>query len=126
MTLTIDELNGKYRVTTVTDYQGPVPMKSDGVTEIKNGQTHRTDAAGVQWSTQFTVVNDEEVKMVATADPSGAAKDFLLTKEDGTLTHDPVVYTTPLKVMRKGGKICLSGNIIHGKISTLLTMMKIE
>lgn len=126
MTLTLEDLNGKYRVTTISDYQGPVPMKSDGVTEIRNGRTHRVDAAGVEWSTQIEILNEGEVKFVSTADPRGAKKDFLLTKESGELTQEPVVYSTILKVARKNNKISLSGNIAHGKIMTVITMIKID
>jgi hypothetical protein len=125
MPLTIEDLNGKYRVTTVSDYNGPVPMKSDGITEIKDGRTHRTDANGVEWTTQFTVASDTEVTMTSTADPKGARAEFLLTKENGELTNDPVTYTTALKVSRKGDEIRLSGTIQHGKVSTILNMMKI-
>jgi hypothetical protein len=125
MTLKLEDLDGKYRVTTVSDYQGPVPMKSDGMTEIKNGQTHRVDAAGVKWTTQFTVLSDIEVKLTSTADPRGAKEDFLLTKESGALTQEPVVYTAVLKVSRKDNAIRMSGTIHHGKISTVITMAKI-
>ena len=124
MTLTLEDLNGKYRVTTISDYDGPVPMKSDGITEIKNGRTQRTDAAGVKWTTQLDVLNDGEVKLTSTADPSGAKEDFLLTSETGELTHKPVVYTAVLKVSRKDSAIRLSGTIEHGKISTVITMAK--
>lgn len=126
MTLTLEDLNGKYRVTTISDYQGPVPMKSDGITEIRDGKTHRRDAAGVEWTTQLSILGDDEVQLTSVADPKGASEDFLLTKENGTLTNDPVTYTTILKVSRKDNKIRLSGNIMHGKISTVITMAKID
>lgn len=126
MVLTLEDLNGKYRVTTLSDYQGPVPMKSDGTTEVVNGRTHRTDAAGVQWTTEFAVLSDTEVRLTSTADPVKANQDFLLTNEKGDLTQEAVVYTAVLKAMRKNDKVCLSGNIQHGKISTLITMIKID
>jgi hypothetical protein len=125
MTLTLKDLDGKYRVTTVSDYQGPVPMKSDGVTEVKNGKTERKDAAGVRWSTSFEVLSDSEVKLTSTADPSNAKEDFLLTKESGELTHEEVTYATILKASRKGDEIRLSGTIKHGDVSTIITMTKI-
>ena len=126
MALTIDDLNGKYRVTTLSDYKGAVPMRSDGLTEVKDGKTFRTDAAGCKWTTVLTVLNDGEVKFESTADPSDCATDFLLTDIRGNLTHDPVTYTTILKVSRKGDKIRLSGNIEHGKISTVITMTMVD
>ena len=125
MTLTIEDLDGKYRVTTVSDYSGPAPMKSDGFTEVSNGQTRRTDANSVQWTTQLTVISDHEVKLTSTADPKDAKKHFLLTGENGQLTNDPVVYTALLKVARKGDDLRLSGTIQHGKTSTVITMTKI-
>lgn len=126
MTLNLKDLDGKYRVTTISDYKGPVPMKGDGITEIKDGQTERIDAAGCKWSTRLTVLNDDEVRFESTADPKDAAADFLLTTESGVLTNDPVTYTTTLKVARKDNKIRLSGNIQHGKILTVITLAKIE
>ncbi|MBI3442050.1 MAG: hypothetical protein HY052_09680 [Proteobacteria bacterium] len=126
MALELKDLDGQYRVTTVSDYHGPIPMKSDGITEIKNGRTQRVDQAGCQWSTCLTVLNDSEVRFESTADPGNAAADFLLTDEGGRLTHEPVTYTTTLKVARKEGKIRLSGNIQHGKILTVITMTKID
>lgn len=124
MPLTLQDLDGQYRVTTVSDYQGPVPMQSDGVTEIRNGETNRVDKAGCKWHTKISVLNDEEVKFESTADPSEAAADFCLTKENGELTRDPVTYTTIMKVARKGDKIRLSGQIENGRVITVITMMK--
>ncbi len=125
MPLSVTDLDGQYRVTTVSDYSGPVPMQSDGVTEIKNGETNRVDKAGCKWQTKLTVVNDEEVRFESIADPSEAAKDFCLTKPNGEMTRDPVTYTTIMKVARKGDKIRLSGQIENGKTITVITMMKI-
>ncbi len=126
MPLTLEDLDGQYRVTTVSDYQGPVPMKSDGVTEIRNGRTHRIDDAGVEWTTQLVILNDDEVRLISIANPKNARQDFLLTKESGALTQDALTYTAVLRVARKDNKIRLSGNILHGKISTVITMTKID
>lgn len=124
MTLTLKDLDGQYRVTTVSDYNGPVPMQSDGVTEIKNGETDRVDKAGCKWHTKLTVLNDDEVQFESIADPSEASADFCLTKPNGELTRDPVTYTTVMKVARKGDKIRLSGQIENGRVTTVITMMK--
>lgn len=126
MTLDIKDLDGKYRVTTIADYHGAIPLKSDGVTEVKGGKTSRVDAAGVLWTTQMTVLNENEIRFESTADPANAAADFLLTRENGSLTHDPVTYVSTLKVSRKDSKIRLSGNIQHGKVITVITMTKID
>lgn len=124
MTLTLQDLDGQYRVTTVSDYKGPVPMQSDGVTEIRNGETNRVDKAGCKWHTRITVLNDAEVQFESTADPTEAAPDFCLTKANGDLTRDPVTYTTIMKVARKDDKIRLSGQIEFGRVTTVITMTK--
>ena len=120
----IKDMDGKYSVTTVSDYQGPVPMRSDGMTEILDGKTSRTDSAGVKWTTCLTPVSDDEVLFESVADPSDAADDFCLTKANGELTRDPVTYTARLKVARKGDKIRLSGQITHGTTVTVITMTR--
>ena len=121
----IKELDGKYRVTTVSDYNGPVPMKSDGETELVNGMTNRVDKAGVKWTTKITPLSATEVLFESTADPEDAAADFCLTKPNGELTRDPVTYTTKLAIARKDGKIRLSGQIENGKVKTIITMTKV-
>lgn len=126
MPLHLTDLDGKYRVSTISDYQGVMPLKSDGITEIKNGKTDRTDSTGCKWTTELSIISDTEVKLISIADPSGASNEFLLTREDGSLTHDPVTYTTILKVSKKETKIRLSGNIQHGKTLTTITMTKID
>jgi hypothetical protein len=125
MTLTLKDLDGRYRITTVTDYKGPLPMQSDGETEIRDGYTDRTDKKGCRWTTELTVLGDDEVKFESTADPTDADADFCLTDARGAPTRDPVTYRTVLKVARKGDKLRLSGQIEHGKTVTVITMMKI-
>ncbi len=125
MSLTLQDLDGQYRVTTISDYTGPIPMQSDGITEILNGETDRTDAAGCKWHTKLSILNDNEVQFESTADPTDAKPDFCLTKPNGELTRDPLTYTTTLKVARKDDKIRLSGQIENGRVITVITMTKI-
>lgn len=120
----IKELDGIYRVTTVSDYDGPVPMQSDGQTRIENGTTSRTDKAGVRWTTKISLLSPTEVLFQSTADPTNAAPDFCLTKPNGELTRDPVTYEARLALSRKGDKIRISGQIEHGRIKTIITMIK--
>ena len=117
-------LDGKYNVTSTTDYQGPLEKKSDGVTEIRDGQTRRYDRANCLWTSTFNVLSDHEVEMVSVADPSDADIDFLLTAPDGSPTRNPVTYTSILKMARKDDKIQLSGQIEYGGTLTFLTMRK--
>lgn len=117
-------LDGKYRVTTTSSYQGPIEKRSDGETEIINGQTQRFDEANCKWTSRFDIVSDTEVRMTSTADPSDAVVDFLLTNLRGEPTRDPVTYETMLKFAQKGDKIQMSGQIEYGHEVVFLTMRK--
>lgn len=118
------ELDGQYSVTSTTSYQGPLEMKSDGMTEIRNGQTHRRDDANCLWTSTFKVISETEVEMTSVADPSEADDDFSLLRPDGSPTRSPVTYVTILKYARKGEKIQLSGQIEYGGNVTFITMRK--
>ena len=117
-------LDGKYNVTSTTDYKGPLEKQSDGQTEIRGGQTRRYDRANCLWTSTFNVLSDTEVEMVSVADPAEAAIDFLLTAPDGSPTRDAVTYTSILKMARKEDRIQLSGQIEYGGTLTFLTMRK--
>ncbi len=118
-------LDGKYLVTSTTDYKGPLEKKSDGETEIRNGQTRRYDRANCLWTSTFTILNEHEVEMKSTADPKEADIDFLLTRPDGSPTREAVTYKTVLKLARKEDKIQMSGQISYGGDLTFVTMRKI-
>ena len=117
-------LDGKYQVTSTTDYQGPLEKKSDGETEIRDGQTRRYDRVNCLWTSSFNILSDTEVEMVSVADPAEADADFLLLRPDGSPTHDPVTYKTILKFSQKGDRIQMSGQIAYGKDLTFLTMRR--
>lgn len=118
------ELDGHYLITSTSSYDGPLERRSDGTTDIKNGQTERTDDNGVKWTSSFTVLNDNEVEMVSVADPTKSDPDFGLTRPDGTPTRDIVTYRSILKLSRKGDKIQMSGKIEYGKEIVFLTLRK--
>ena len=120
------ELDGIYQVTSTSSYQGPLEKKSDGQTEIQNGQTLRRDDANCLWTSTFTVLNENEVEMTSIADASEASSDFMLTAPDGSPTRDPVTYKSILKLQRKGERIQLSGQINYDDNITLLTMRKVN
>lgn len=124
MPLTQKDLDGLYRISTVTDYSGPLPMQSDGETEIIDGQTNRVDKKGCQWNTRLTLLNEGEVRFESTADPIDADEDFLLVGQNGLPTRDPVEYEAVLKVSQMGNRIRLSGQIAHGEVITVITMIK--
>lgn len=117
-------LDGKYQVTSTTDYNGPLEKKSDGATEIRDGQTRRHDRANCLWTSTFNILSETEVEMVSVADPTNADTDFLLLAPDGSPTRNPVTYKTVLKLARKDDRIQMSGQISYGKDLTFLTMRK--
>ena len=118
-------LDGKYLISTTTNYQGPLEKKSDGETEIVNSQTHRVDAAGCTWTSTFEIISDTEVKMTSLADPTNANDDFALVREDGSPTREPQTYTSTLKFMQKGERVQISGKIEFGDELIFITMRKI-
>ncbi len=121
-------LDGKYAVSSMATLKGDIEKRSDGETEIKNGQTMRADDAGCKWTSTFTILSDTEVKMVSVADASKAAVDFLLTRPDGSPTRDNVTYESVLKLARKkdakGDRIQMSGQIHYGNDVVFLTLRK--
>ncbi len=119
------ELDGTYQVTTTTSYQGPLEKKSDGQTDIINGQTKRRDDANCLWISTFTVLNENEVEMISVADASKADSDFMLTAPNGAPTRENVTYSAILKYARKGDRVQLSGQINYGSDITFLTMRKV-
>ena len=119
-------LDGKYRITSTSSYGGDIEKRSDGETEIREGQTERFDDANCKWTSTFEIISDNEVKMTSVADASEAEVDFLLTAPDGSPTRDPVTYETTLKYAQKGDKIQMSGQIHYGNDVIFLTMRKFD
>lgn len=120
-------IDGVYTVSSVSDYQGPIQKRSDGQTEIRNGQTHRIDDAGCEWISTFSETDDDEtILMTSIADPLNANPDFMLTRPDGSPTSDKVIYEAKLSVKRKDERIQLSGAINYGSETVFLTLRKIS
>ncbi|MCK5285099.1 MAG: hypothetical protein KAJ86_05890 [Alphaproteobacteria bacterium] len=119
-------LDGKYRITSTNSRYGDIEKRSDGETEIRKSQTERFDEANCKWTSTFTIINDNEVKMISIADPSNAAIDFLLTAPDGSPSQKSVTYEATLKLARKGDKIQMSGQIHYGNDVVFLTMRKYD
>lgn len=118
------ELDGTYFVSSTSNYDGLAERKSDGETEIRDGKTERRDKNNVLWSSEFIVLNDNEVEMISVADATDAPADFYLTKPDGTPTRQPVTYSSVLKLARKDDKIQMSGQIEYGNEIVFLTLRK--
>lgn len=119
-------LEGTYRISTTTNYQGPLEKKSDGLTEIRDGQTQRYDDANCKWTSHFKVLNENEIEMISVADPAEANIDFLLLKPDGSPTRECVTYTSILKLSHKGEKIQMSGQITYGNEIIFITMRSVD
>lgn len=117
-------LDGTYQVSSTSSYDGPLERKSDGITQIVDGKTSRTDDNGVQWTSTFTILSETEVEMVSVADPRKAKPDYALTRPDGVPTREPVTYRSVLKLARKGERIQMSGQIEYGNDIIFLTMRK--
>lgn len=117
-------LDGTYNVKTTTNYDGPLQKKSDGMTTIENGQTHRVDDAGCEWRSTFEIIGESEVKMTSVADPTNASIDFMLTKPNGEPTSEAVTYETVLKLQQKGDKVQMTGQINYGNETIFITMRK--
>lgn len=121
----MNDLDGRYRITSTTNYKGPIERKSDGETEIRDGQTSRIDESGIQWTSRFKVLSEAEVEMISTADPHDAKANAALLRPDGSPTLEPVSYHAILKLSRKGDKIQMSGQIHYGDEVVFLTLRKI-
>lgn len=119
------ELDGIYQVSSASNYDGPLVKRSDGTTEIRNGQTSRHDGNNVLWTSTFKILSDTEVEMVSVADPGGAREDFALLRPNGTPTRDIVTYNSILRLARKGDKLQLSGQIEYGNEIIILTMRRV-
>lgn len=119
------ELDGVYQVSSASNYDGPLVKRSDGTTEIRNGQTSRRDGNNVLWTSTFKILNETEVEMVSVADPREARGDFALLRPNGTPSRDITTYTSVLRLARKGDKIQLSGQIEYGNEIVILTMRKV-
>lgn len=123
--MTDASLDGIYQVSSASNYDGPLIKRSDGPTEIRNGQTSRYDGNNVLWTSTFTMLSDTEVQMVSVADPAKARVDFLLNAHDGSPTREPVTYRSILRLARMGEKLQMSGQIEYGNEIIILTMRKV-
>ena len=125
MPLTMDELDGRYEITTKTSESGPHVLDGDGVTEVKNGLTWRKDKNGFIWESAFSIT-DDAVLMQSTLDPSHAPGGKFITDEKGNPTKSIMTYKTVMTVSRDGGRLTLSGDIRHGTTVTHVKMTRLS
>ena len=126
MTITMDELDGKYEVRSETSDGGPYVLNGDGLTEIKNGLTYRKDKNGFIWESSFSIAGTDKVQMESTIDPSHAGADKFIKDEKGNPTKSMMTFRSMMEVKRENGRLVLVGEIQHGGVSTRLTMTKIS
>jgi hypothetical protein len=126
MPLSQKDLDGRYAIETIYDSRGPYPIESEGVTEIDGGRADRYDRKGIRWMARLTVLNDDAVRFDSTVDPLEADDDVRLIGRGGRPTREPVDWTAVLDVGQTAdGDIRLSGEIVQGRIRTVIRMTKI-
>jgi hypothetical protein len=125
MTITIADLDGKYEVKSKNANGDPYTVDGDGTTEIRNGLTFRKDKNGLIWESAFTVLNDRQVKMESTVDPSHASNTVYLRDDKGNPTSAMLTFRTILEATHVDGRLTLSGVVEHGPEKTYLTLTKI-
>ena len=132
MQLTLDTLDGKYSVHSHAPGNDDAPgadgviVNGDGETVIQNGLTFRKDANGFIWESSFTILNDHQVKMESTVDPSHGDSAAFVVDAKGNLTKSMVTYSTVLDASFENGALTLRGEITHSGGITALTMTKIS
>lgn len=125
MGLNMSDIDGKYEVKSETSSGGPYVVNGDGITEIRNGLTYRKDAKGFIWESSFSVINDHQVQMESTVDPSHAGDNAFIHDAKGNLTKGMMTYKTILDAKEENGKLVLSGVIEHGAEKTRILMTKL-
>ena len=123
--MSLENLDGEYKIESKSSYKGPFQLNSDGVTEIRNGLTHRKDKKGCTWESYFRAISDNEVEIESTVDPSTAPEDVMLYDTNGKATRDTITYKSILKAKIVDDKIVISGTIQNGNETTEITMTQI-
>lgn len=126
MQLTLDTLDGKYMVKSHAPGDDGIIVNGDGETVIQNGLTFRKDAKGFIWESSFTILNDHQVQMESTVDPSHGDSAAFVVDDKGNLTKSMVTYRTVLEATTENGALTLRGDINHSGGTTTLTLTKIS
>lgn len=125
MAISVLDIDGFYKVESVTDKETGFTPKGDGVTEIKNGLTFRKDENGCIWESLFTVAGDDLVQLETTVDPSHTQPGYYISDENGEPTKGIVIYKSMLDLAEKDGRVIMSGEVNHGKVKTQLTFTRL-
>lgn len=125
MAITLKDIDGKYVITSETSDGGPYKINGDGMTEIRQGRTSRTDANGFVWESVFSVAGKDKILLSSTLDPGKSNEDAYIKDNKNNLTREKVTYSGELAVSEAGGKLVLKGEIRAGIVTTRLTMTRI-
>jgi len=125
MSISFENLDGQYEVSSETSYGGPFVVNGDGITIVKNGLTYRKDKKGFIWESSFSIIGPDKVQLESTVDPSHVGDDAFILDEKGNPTKGIVTFKSILDGKIENGKIILSGEIKHGDETTRLTMKQL-
>ncbi len=124
MQLTLDILDGTYSVQSHA-VNGPALIPNgDGRTTIHNGMNFHKDTNGFIWESQFTILNDHQVEVVTTVDPSHGSSDAFVIDANGNPTKGMVTYKAVLEAAHENGALVLRGDIHHSDSVTTVTLTK--
>lgn len=124
MPLTLDILDGTYRVHSHATSGHALFPHDDSDTVIHNGMNFHKDANGFIWESQFTILSPTEVEVITTVDPSHGDSAAFLIDASGNPTKSMVTYKTILHVTRNDDILVLRGDIHHSGSVTTLTLTK--
>lgn len=124
MQLTLEILDGTYNVRIhAKNGQGLIP-NGDGQTVIHNGMNFHKDTKGFIWESHFTILNDHQIEMITTVDPSHGGSAAFLIDASGNPTKSMVTYQTVLEASQENGVLLLQGDIHHSDSTTHITLAK--
>jgi hypothetical protein len=124
--LKLEDLDGKYEISSETSDGGPYLINGDGITEVKNGRTYRKDKNGFIWESFFSIVGKDKIGLESILDPSLADEDLFIKDNKNNLTRNKVTYKGELIAREERGRLVLRGEIRHGIVTTRITMTKIK
>lgn len=124
MSLTLEILDGTYRMRSQATNGNALIPDDDGDTVIHNGMNFHKDANGFIWESHFTILNHEQVEMVTTVDPSHGGSAAFLIDASGNPTKGMVTYKAVLNAHREGATLILRGDIHHSGSITSITLTK--
>lgn len=124
MQLTLDILDGTYSVQSHALNGHALIPSGDGHTTIHNGMNFHKDANGFIWESQFTIINDHQVEVVTTVDPSHGGSAAFVIDANGNPTKGMVTYKAVLDASHDNGALVLRGEIHHSDSVTTVILTK--